>query len=212
MKKGERGFTLLELIIAISIGTTLILLVSFSVRMGFLQMEKGSKWLDESHRRKSALQFFYQQVSSMRNENSNGEVVFSGDSDKIFFVTPISLEKRYSLGLMAVLYYREKDENGYNLNYQEKRFLPDESTDKFEDVDNTMFNGSEKVTIFDGCEEIAFKFLDEQESENESSGLGNVSLEWKDSWLKNSLPKAIKVVMSKSSQNREMIAPIMVMY
>ena len=43
MRKGEEAFTLLELIIALSIGAALILIVSFSVRAGFFQMERGKQ-------------------------------------------------------------------------------------------------------------------------------------------------------------------------
>ena len=210
MRKGEEAFTLLELIIALSIGAALILIVSFSVRAGFFQMERGSKWLEENYREKSALNFFSQQVSSMRSESSGEEVIFSGDSDRVMFVTPISLERRYGLGLMSVLYYLERDDKGARLDYKEKRFIPDENIDSFKDQNNTMFDNSEAVTIIDGCEEIAFQFLDVQDSESTASGQHN--LDWIDPWLKNNLPKAIKIVLSKNGQNREMIAPVMVMY
>lgn len=214
MKKGESAFTLLELIIALSIGATLILLVSFSVRMGFFQMEKGSKWLAANHRERSASQFFCQQVSSMREESlgEGKDVIFEGDSNKILFITPISLEKRYGLGLMTVLYYQEKDGDEVRLSYKEKRFVPDENADKFKDENNTMFESSEKVTVFDGYEEITFKFLDAKENENENVAPSPTNSNWKDSWSENSLPRAIKLIVSKNGQNKEMIAPVMVMY
>ncbi len=210
MRKGEEAFTLLELIIALSIGAALILIVSFSVRAGFFQMERGSKWLEENYREKSAMNFFSQQVSSMRSESSGEEVIFSGDSDRIMFVTPISLERRYGLGLMSVLYYLERDDKGVRLDYKEKRFIPDENIDSFKDQNNRMFDNSEAVTIIDGCEEIAFQFLDVQEGEDESTALSQHNLDWIDPWLKNNLPKAVRILMSKNGQNREMIAPVMV--
>ncbi len=212
MRKGEEAFTLLEFIIALSIGAALILIVSFSVRGGFFQMERGSKWLEENYREKSALNFFSQQVSAMRSESSGEEVIFGGDSDRIMFVTPISLERRYGLGLMSVLYYLERDDKGVRLDYKEKRFIPDENIDSFKDQNNTMFDNSEAVTIIDGCEEIAFQFLDVQEDEDESTVLSKHNLDWIDPWLKNNLPKAIRILMSKNGQNRETIAPVMVMY
>ncbi len=212
MKKKEEAFTLLEFIIALSIGAALILIVSFSVRGGFFQMERGSKWLEENYREKSALNFFAQQVSSMRSESSGEEVIFGGDSDRIMFVTPISLERRYGLGLMSALYYLERDDKGVRLDYKEKRFIPDGNIDSFKDQNNTMFDNSEAVTIIDGCEEIAFQFLDVQEGEDESTVLSKHNLDWIDPWLKNNLPKAIRILISKNGQNREMIAPVMVMY
>jgi prepilin-type N-terminal cleavage/methylation domain-containing protein len=210
MRKGEEAFTLLELIIALSIGAALILIVSFSVRAGFFQMERGSKWLEENYREKSALNFFSQQVSAMRSESSGEGVIFSGDSDRMMFVTPISLERRYGLGLMSVLYYLERDDKGVRLDYKEKRFIPDENIDSFKDQNNTMFDNSEAVMIIDGCEEIAFQFLDVQDSESTASGQHN--LDWIFPWLKNNLPKAVRILISKNGQNREMIAPVMVMY
>ena len=98
------AFTLLELIIALSIGTVLVLLVSFAIRTGFFQMERGSKWLEDRYRDNSALLFFHQQATSMRSELVNKNVIFDGDSDRTAFITPISLERSYGLGLMLVSY------------------------------------------------------------------------------------------------------------
>ena len=204
------AFTLLELIIAISIGMVLILLVSFAVRTGFFQMERGSKWLEERYRDDSALFFFHQQVTSMRDELINEDIVFDGDSDRIVFATPISLERSYGLGLMMVYYYIEEDYEGIRLNYKEKRFVPDKNLETFKDQSVLMFNDSEVVEMVNGYDEISFKYLGMQEDEDETSSKS--VLEWKDKWLVNSLPKAVKVVLTKDGQSQELIVPVMVMY
>lgn len=212
MEKKEGAFTLLELIIALSIGTVLILVVSFSIRMGFLQMQRGSRWLEESHRENSALHFFRQQVTSMRSETIDEDVIFDGDSERIVFVTPISLKKSYGLGLMMVLYYSEKDGEGVRLNYKEKRFLPDENLSTFKDQISSMFDKSEEVEFVNGYEKISFQFLGVEESEDKDVTSSHSSLDWKDIWIVNSLPKAIKIVLLKDGESKEMIAPVMVMY
>ena len=204
------AFTLLELIIAISIGMVLILLVSFAVRTGFFQMERGSKWLEERYRDDSALFFFHQQVTSMRDELINKDIVFDGDSDRIVFVTPISLERSYGLGLMMVYYYIEEDYESIGLNYKEKRFVPDKNLDTFKDQSVLMFNDSEVVEMVNGYDEISFKYLGLQEDADAASSKS--VLEWKDTWLVNSLPKAVKVVLTKDGQSQELIAPVMAMY
>ena len=153
------AFTLLELIIALSIGTILILLVSFSVRMGFFQMERGSKRLEEQYRDNSALFFFRQQVTSMRSEAIDKDVIFEGDSERVVFVTPISLEKSYGLGLMMVSYYVESGSEGVNLNYKEKRFVPVKNFSTFKDQNVSMFDDSEAVEIVKGYKGISFQFL-----------------------------------------------------
>ncbi len=204
------AFTLLELIIALSIGTVLILLVSFSVRMGFFQMERGSKQLEERYRDNSALLFFRQQATSMRPEAIDKSIVFDGSSKRVVFVTPISLEKSYGLGLMMVSYYTEDSNDGVSLNYKEKRFVPIKSFDMFKDQSLSMFDDSEAVEIVKGYEEISFHFLGvegEEDVTSDNSGLG-----WKDIWKVNSLPKAIKIVFTKDGQSKELITPVMVMY
>lgn len=212
MNKSEKAFTLLELIIALSIGTSIILVVSLSIKMGISHIERGSSWIDEKHREKSAILFFNQQVSSMINKIIGEEVVFQGDSDRILFVTPISLEKRYGLGLMTVLYYIEESSDGFELLYKEKRFLPDENMDKFKSKIDKMFDDSESVTMFEGCDEATFEFLNVQGSKTEVVTKDIIDYEWKDTWQENSLPKAIKLKVSKNDQDREIIAPVMVLY
>ncbi len=206
------AFTLLELIIALSIGTMLILLVSFSIKMGFFQMERGSRWLEESHRENSALQFFRQQATSMRYEAVKDDVVFNGNSEKIVFVTPISLKKSYGLGLMMVIYYSEEDEEGVRLNYKERRFTPSENLSTFKDQISLMFDKSKEVEIVNGYEKISFQYLGAEENEDKDVTSNHSSLEWKDTWTVNNLPKAIKIVLSKDGESQEMIAPVMVMY
>ncbi len=204
------GFTLLELIIAISIGTVLILLVSFAIRMGFFQMEKGSKWLEEGYRDNSALFFFHQQATSMRHELINKETVFDGNPDKVVFVTPISLERSYGLGLMMVYYYSEEGKDGFKLNYKEKQFIPAKNMDTFKDQNVLMFSDSDVVEFVNGYDEISFKYLDLQDDAGATSSKSVP--EWKDKWLVNSLPKAVKVVLTKDGQSQELIAPVMAMY
>jgi len=204
------AFTLLELIIAISIGTVVILLVSFAIRMGFFQMEKGSKWLEERYRDNSALFFFHHQVTSMRSELIKKEIIFDGDSDKIVFITPISLERSYGLGLMMAYYYIEDDKEGFRLNYKEKRFVPGENLDLFKDQNISMFEDSEVVEIVNGYRKISFQYLALQEDADATSGVS--APEWKDEWIENSLPGAVKVILTKEEKSQEVIAPVMVMY
>ncbi len=206
------AFTLLELIIALSIGTVLILVVSFSIRMGFFQMERGSRWLEESHRENSALHFLRQQATSMRSETVGEDVIFDGDSERIVFVTPISLKESYGLGLMMVLYYSEEDDEGVRLNYKEKRSIPGENLSTFKDQISLMFGKSEEIEIVNGYEKISFQFLGVEESEDKDAASSHSNHDWKDIWIENKLPKAIKIVLSKDGESKEMIAPVMVMY
>ncbi len=206
------AFTLLELIIAVSIGTVLILLVSFAVRTGFFQMERGSKWLEEKYRDDKALYFFQQQAASMRHELINEETIFNGDSESIVFLTPISLERSYGLGLMMVNYYIEESSEGIRLGYKEKRFVPGENLDKFKDQYTLMFSDSNVVEIVSGYDEISFHYLGLLKNTDEDADPGESVSKWEDEWSVNSLPKAVKIILTKDGQSQELIAPVMVMY
>ncbi|GJQ57744.1 MAG: hypothetical protein SCALA701_05450 [Candidatus Scalindua sp.] len=212
MGKKEDAFTLLELIIALTIGAALIVLVSVSVRMGLFQMGRGSKVLEESLREKNAVHFFCQQVSSIRRESLGEEMIFNGNSKNILFVTPMSLEKNYSMGLMTATFFLESGESGVKLNYKEKRHIPVEDIEKFKGENTAIFDQSESVTIFEGFDEIVFQFLGSEDSEGEDDALGQANSDWKDSWLEKDLPKAIRLILSKNGTEREIVAPIMVMY
>lgn len=204
------AFTLLELIIALSIGTLLILLVSFSLKMGFFQMERGSNRLEEQYRDNSALFFFRQQATSMRPETIGEDVIFDGSSERVVFITPISLENSYGLGLMIVSYYIENTSEGVSLNYKEKRFIPIQNFNTFKDQNISMFEDSKAVEIVKGYEKISFQFLGLEGGGGEATGVSDPG--WKDIWIVNSLPKAIKIIFLKNGQSRELIAPVMVMY
>ena len=150
-------------------------------------MERGSKWLEERYRDNSALFFFQQQATSMRSELNNKEIIFDGGSDRVVFVTPISLKGSYGLGLMIVNYYVEEGIEGFRLNYKERRFVPSENLNTFKDQNVLMFNDSEVVDIVNGYDEISFKYFGAQEEAGATSSKSD--LEWKDKWIGNSLPK-----------------------
>ncbi|GAX59471.1 hypothetical protein SCALIN_C03_0128 [Candidatus Scalindua japonica] len=146
----------------------------------------------------------------MRNELINKDIIFDGNSDKIIFVTSVSLERSYGLGLMMAYYYTEVDGESFSLNYKEKRFVPGENLNSFKDQNDLMFNDSEAVEIVNGYDNISFQYLGLQEHVDVVSTKSD--LEWKDEWLLNNLPKAVKVVFAKGGETQELIAPVMVMY
>ena len=65
MKKKE-GFTLFELLIAMFIGTMLIMAGTYAIRIGLFSMEKEETWFNDSTKEKAAYDFFWQQTSSLR--------------------------------------------------------------------------------------------------------------------------------------------------
>ena len=178
-------------------------------------MQKGEERFDKGLREKVALNFLIQQISSIRSYNAgNKGIFFVGNKDLVSFVSPLSLNKYYTYGLMICGYTITKDEDDtYSLVYNEKRLLSntyltklidkfskeevgEEEKGKFFDVESTVF--------FQGYEKITIEYLGEVNLDNEEEG------PWKESWQSNGLPKAIKITFLKHGETQEAIAPIMV--
>src|SRR3989337_1489587 len=66
MIKHKEGFTLFELLIALFIGTILIMSGAYAIRTGLLSLEREEAWFNDSTKEKAAFDFFWQQVSSLR--------------------------------------------------------------------------------------------------------------------------------------------------
>src|SRR3989339_852180 len=66
MIKHKKGFTLFELLIALFIGTILIMSGAYAIRTGLFSMEREEAWFNDTTKEKAAFDFFWQQVSSLR--------------------------------------------------------------------------------------------------------------------------------------------------
>lgn len=209
----KRGFTLIEIIIAISIGTLLILVASASIRTGLSYMQRGEERFNKGLRERVALNFFTQQITSIHPSNmSNEDIFFIGNKDLVSFISPLSLNKYYTYGLMICAYTITKDiSNTHNLVYNEKRLLSNtyltKLIDKFskEKRKRELFDEG-SIVFFQGYQKITIEYLGEvnpgKDEEEESP--------WKKSWQNEGLPKAIKITLLKQGKTQEVVAPIMV--
>ncbi|MGR3218646.1 MAG: PulJ/GspJ family protein [Candidatus Anammoxibacter sp.] len=238
--KSRSGFTLLEIIIALTIGTVIILVSTTALRIGLSHMSNGEEWLNKMVREATTYDFFWQQVSSIRSiaipkpaslldsfGDDNGDkdetviakIYFKGAIDSVSFITPLSLKRHYGYGLIIATYrLRESDRfDGFDLVYKEKRFNPavlSSISEGLLDLEDEI----DEVVIFEGCDDIGFEYL---KSAGSTTGFDNESLsniseegsfqEWVGT-LENSLPRAIKVVITKEGIEKELIASVMVMY
>lgn len=223
------GFTLIEIIIAISIGSLLILVTSASIRTGLSYMQNGEERFDKGLREKVALNFFIQQVTSMRSYNvgnagnkgntGNTGIFFIGEKDSVSFISPLSLDKYYTQGLMSCTYTITKDrDDTYSLLYNEKRVLNNDYLTKLMDkfsgelrassadlLSTGKFFDEEPVIFFQGYQKITLEYLGEV-----TTGKEEEESPWKESWQINALPKAIKITFLKHGEIQEATAPIMV--
>lgn len=212
----ERGFTLIEIIIAITIGSLLIIVASASIKTGLSFMQRGEERFNKGLRERVALNFFTQQITSIHSSGAADKgTFFIGDKDLLSFISPLSFNKYYDYGLMICAYTIAKDEdNTYSFIYKEKRLLSNiylnELKEKFsdefgKDVEKSKFFDVESVVFFQGCQNIKIEYLGEVDTDEEEE-----KSPWKEAWEDEGLPKAIKITLLKRGETQEVLAPIMV--
>lgn len=111
---GNRGFTLLELLISLTILSLITLLVFGAFRIGIRAWEKGEKNIDGRQRERIVLDLIKRQLASIPVDTVKGEkaLALKGDSKSMAFVSDIHLVPGDKFGMVYVNYRVEEGEDG----------------------------------------------------------------------------------------------------
>jgi prepilin-type N-terminal cleavage/methylation domain-containing protein len=132
----QRGFTLIELMLALSVMGLLTATSVAAWRVGVNAQEKVSAITSANRRKSSVADFFVAQMGAivpmrMRvNQGSRG-LSFAGDSSSIMLVSRYSLAQRTRSGLVLALYKIAKDEGRETLMYSERIISSQRDLDQF---------------------------------------------------------------------------------
>jgi len=198
------GFTLLELLISITLIAVLVLILSMAVRTGLRAYSRG-KEINERLIAVSAIEgLFGRQLRAVVREDGSDLKDFSefhGEENEISFVTthvPLGSQAR---GLFKVVY--RFDERGKKLIYAQKvitrpedlkESLPD-SIDP-EDKEDLMEQGW-GVSIVDGIDSLAFTYQSTLQDESAPE-------DWQDGWnKKGKVPEAVAMGLAFSDDAEE---------
>jgi len=170
----DSGFTLLELIIAITILPLIILIIGNGFRLGMNAWEKGEQETVWTQRFRVLTGLLSQQIKSaypyIMEMDDEKVAVFEGKEDSVMFVTALT-DSAY--GGFKWVRYSHKD----GTLFLKEGTLPDKKL-------NDSITGDEEV-VDTGIEEIKFAYLSLEDSE------------WKDSWdFGKKLPAAVRVKIS----------------
>ncbi len=159
-KKCEKeGFTLLELIVAMTILSLVALMIGNGFRLGLDAWEKGEKETDATQRMRVLSGLLSQQIKSLYPYEMEIEdemvVLFKGESDSVMFVTTLTDS---SYGGFKWVRYSYKDDN---LLYKEG-LLPDKELMKKIADDEEIIDSN--------IEEVKFRYYSPDEGE------------WKETW------------------------------
>jgi general secretion pathway protein J len=174
MKKREQGFTLLELLISLTILTMVTVIIGAGLRLAMNAWEKGDIETGETQKLRILSSMFSQQLKSvfpyMTEIDSEQVIVFEGDKNSILFVTTTD---DILYGGLKWIRYDYKDETLY---YKEG-LLPDKEL-----IDN--IEGDEEI-LDSEIGEVTFEYFVAHTDE------------WRDSWdFDDSLPDAVKIKIS----------------
>jgi prepilin-type N-terminal cleavage/methylation domain-containing protein len=121
----QRGFTLIELMLALSLMGLLTATSVAAWRVGVSAQEKVSQITTANRRRSSVAEFFVAQIGAivpmrMRSNQGTRGLSFAGTPSSMMLVSRYSLAQRTRSGLVLAMYKIEKNEGKETLMYSER--------------------------------------------------------------------------------------------
>ncbi|MCJ7686912.1 MAG: prepilin-type N-terminal cleavage/methylation domain-containing protein [Desulfobacteraceae bacterium] len=188
------GFTLLELMISLTIIGLILVLVFGSLRIGVRAWEKGEKDVEIHQRQRVVLNSIKRQIASVCLREikigDNEPFFFKGDRESMEFMSRIPRVPTTQSGMVYVKYVvREEDEGKKRrLMLYEKDVVFIDKEKGVEDQDEADF-----FELIPGAEDIEFEYLKAPEDEDDDP-------EWQLSWdpdTDTKVPMAVKIIFKE---------------
>jgi len=203
------GFTLLEVIVTLTILGFILLMVSGTFRLGLSSWEKGDDVKEDYQKIRMVSQLVSRQIKSVvpykiRTERAEGNyLAFDGKAHSLRFVSALPIKARRPEGFVYVV-YQFKDDGGkkgefvlYEQRALNRNFFED---DLREDL---------AVTLFGGVSQVRFEYYREADKEK-----GRTE-EWVEEWNakeEKELPKALRMTITYwNEKDKEEAPPITVL-
>lgn len=191
----NRGFTLLELIIALTIVAVMVVIIFGALRIGIRAWEKGERDVDVRQRQRIVLDLIKRQLASTAVNDVWGRdpkrVLLKGDNKSVEFVSHIPLTPGNRFGTVYVRYAVKQEEGGegeHLLFHEQNAALSDKKTDEGN-------NESEFSELIAGMQSIVFEYLKDRPGEKASL--------WQQSWdpaVDKGLPRAVRVTLREDDE------------
>ncbi len=207
-KSEAAGFTLLEVIITLTILGFMVLIISGGLRLGLSSWDRGEQTREAYQRQRTASQLIFRQIKSMvpykvKTQKAEGDyVAFEGKSQSLKFVSTLSLKAARPEGLVFAIYEFKEDQDGGRLVIYEQRVL---NKDFFEE------NPKEEdgVSVLEGLSKLQFEYFREEDEEKTRTEA------WMDQWSakeEKELPRALKMTLSfKNEKSEKEEAPLVLL-
>ncbi len=203
------GFTLIEVIVTMTILAFIILMVSGTFRLGLSSWEKGDSIREDYQKIRMISQLVSRQIKSavpykFKTEKAEGDyLAFDGKAHSLRFVSALAMKAKRSEGFVYVVYqFKEEGEKKGRLVLYEQRAL---NRNFFEDD----LKEDSALTLFEGVSQVRFEYYraaDEEKKQKE---------EWVEEWNakdEKELPQALRMTVTYlNGRGKEEASPVTVL-
>jgi prepilin-type N-terminal cleavage/methylation domain-containing protein len=199
------GFTLIEVVITLTILGFICLIIFGAFRLGLSAWERGESVKDEYQKVRIVSQLITQQVKSavpfkIKPQLAEGDyLAFEGDAHSLRFVSALAVRGKQAEGLVYARYeFKEEGSEGGRLILYEGKAL---NKDFFAEEPKE----ERTVSLLEGVSSVRFEYFREEDP------LNNQQEEWVEEWNakdEKRLPKALKMTIIRKNQTGKEEPPI----
>lgn len=197
MLKNRKAFTLLELIISLTIIAVILVIIFGAFRIGIRAWEKGENDIDKLQRYRIVLDLIHRQLTSITYKNARiddkDQLILKGDAKFFEFTSHVSLKPENQFGIVYVRYrIAENEKAGETFSAYEKNMVFFDREFKISDIDDNDF-----FELIPNAQSISFEYLKPPEQGFEEEP------EWQDKWDPENdqgLPLAVKLVVVENPE------------
>ncbi|MFB3884250.1 MAG: type II secretion system protein J [Thermodesulfobacteriota bacterium] len=192
-KRRDRGFTLLEVIVTLTVIGFILLIIFGAFRLGFSAWDKGESLKEEYQRTRMISQLIAQQMKSavpykIKTKKAEGDyLAFEGDDHSVKFVSAFSVKAKESEGFVFAAYdFRREGREGGRLVFYEQRAL---NKDFFEERPKEEL----EIQLLEGVSNVQFEYYREEDPDE------NRTEEWVPEWNareEKELPRAFRMTIT----------------
>ena len=202
---GDRGFTLMEVVVAMVLVSMVTLVATLGFRLAVKAWERGEAEGNSRQVATSVPALLERQLDSVAQtvsfeKGKNKTLLFSGNENGISFFTSYAPEGSSIQGLIRVTYVFNKDKQ--KLAVFEKAITRFEDLDeKYNPLSDQSGSGLKPVSIIDHIDKFAIMFLKKVNKDSDKSSFDNV--EWEKTWDKDDhgFPSFVKLMLEQTKKS-----------
>jgi general secretion pathway protein J len=191
MTQREKGFTLLELLISMTLFLLVVVIVGGALRLGFRSIGVGERRIDTLERFRSSYGIVMTQLQSSApltydDEDGAKKFYLKGDATHLQFASNQSIWGG-DKGCVIASYRLEAGNDGKLILFASER--------------SVGMEGTQEIKLFDDLKTLSFAYFGRETIEEEGK--------WTEEWLDNTkYPEQIKVTLSRDSGEGKLLIPL----